>query len=57
MNMKKWNEPEVSELNINETANGKFDFLWEGKFINNDLLEAIEDAFKCPKDDPTNQTS
>lgn len=30
--MKKWNAPEVAELNINKTANGYFDVDWEGPF-------------------------
>lgn len=27
--MKKWNAPEVAELNISETANGKYNIEWE----------------------------
>ncbi len=27
--MKKWNTPEVNELDINETANGKYSFFYE----------------------------
>lgn len=27
--MKKWNTPEVAELNVTETANGIFDLDWE----------------------------
>ena len=30
--MKKWNAPEVAELNINETANGLFPAMYEGIF-------------------------
>lgn len=30
--MKKWNTPEVAELNINETADGLFPALYEGIF-------------------------
>ena len=30
--MKKWNAPEVAELNINKTADGFFDVDWEGPF-------------------------
>lgn len=30
--MKKWNTPEVAELNVTETANGLFDFDWESPF-------------------------
>lgn len=34
--MKKWNAPEMVELNINETANGGTDFLFEsGRFDTN----------------------
>jgi hypothetical protein len=34
--MKTWNAPEVSELNINETANGCVDFFFEFWFLNDD---------------------
>jgi hypothetical protein len=34
MNMKKWNAPEVSELNINETASGSMYDITEDQFIN-----------------------
>lgn len=30
--MKKWNAPEVAELNINETADGLFPAMYEGIF-------------------------
>ena len=30
MKMRKWNTPEVTELNINETANGLFPAAYEG---------------------------
>lgn len=30
--MKKWNAPEVAELNINKTANGYLDVDFEGPF-------------------------
>lgn len=30
--MKKWNAPEVAELNIEETANGKYTACYEGKY-------------------------
>ena len=30
--MKKWNAPEMVELNIAETANGYFNVDWEGPF-------------------------
>lgn len=30
--MKKWNTPEIAELNINETANGLIDIDWESPF-------------------------
>ena len=30
--MKKWNAPEVAELNINETADGLFPAMYEGFF-------------------------
>lgn len=30
--MRKWNTPEVTELNINETANGLFPAAYEGIF-------------------------
>ncbi len=30
--MKKWNAPEVAELNINETANGKYGFVHECQY-------------------------
>ena len=30
--MKKWNAPEMVELNINETANGLFPAMYEGIF-------------------------
>lgn len=30
--MKKWNTPEVAELNINETADGLFPAMYEGIF-------------------------
>lgn len=30
--MKKWNTPSISELNINETANGFIDLGFEGKY-------------------------
>lgn len=30
--MKKWNAPEVAELNVTETANGIFNFDWESPF-------------------------
>ncbi|MCI6517405.1 MAG: hypothetical protein MR442_09565 [Lachnospiraceae bacterium] len=30
--MKTWNNPEIAELNINETANGFWDVNYEGPF-------------------------
>jgi hypothetical protein len=48
MVMKTWNTPEISELNIKETANGCVDFYCEFWFLNNDK--------KCTPD-PTNDPS
>lgn len=41
MNMKKWNEAEIVELNIAETADGKVPGLNEGYVFNDDIAEAI----------------
>ncbi|MBP1754725.1 MAG: hypothetical protein H6Q59_1123 [Firmicutes bacterium] len=51
--MKTWNTPEISELNINETANGRFDFFVEFWVLNDDIL----DSFKCTPSDPVNEHS
>ena len=34
--MKKWNEPELKELNINQTENGIFDSYFESFVLVND---------------------
>ncbi len=47
--MKMWNEPELKELDINQTENGIFDFIYEYKWVVNDSF------FDCtPDDDKTN---
>ncbi|MGN1187054.1 MAG: hypothetical protein ACI4R6_01055 [Lachnospiraceae bacterium] len=44
--MKKWNAPEIAELNITETANGFFDSEYEGFFVLNDSKKPVK-----PEDD------
>ncbi len=34
--MKKWNTPEIVELNVSETANGIFDTWFESWLVHND---------------------
>lgn len=46
--MKKWNTPDVTELNINETANGMFDVNWEGPY---DFI--LGDHDKCDDQKPS----
>lgn len=50
--MKKWNTPEVKELNIADTANGFMDVDFEGPF---DIL--FGDKEDAPLNDKTNQES
>lgn len=47
--MKKWNEPELKELNINQTENGFFDSNFESFILFND------DKKSCTQ--PEEQTS
>lgn len=49
--MKKWNAPEVAELNINETANGLFNIEWETP-----LSIVGNDKRPTPDPDPTPST-
>lgn len=53
--MKKWNAPEVAELNINETANGLFNIEWETPFsiVGNDKRPTPDPN---PNPDPTPST-
>lgn len=58
--MKKWNAPEVTELNISETANGTFSFYDEYTYIG--ILTGKEyEGYGTPKnkeeDDDTNKNS
>lgn len=47
--MKTWTKPEISELNINETANGCIDFYVEFWIISNDDKKATpEEPVNCP---------
>lgn len=48
--MKTWITPGISELNINETANGFFDATCEFWWITNDDK-------KCKPEDPVNEQS
>lgn len=52
--MKKWNAPEVAELNINKTANGFFDVDWEGPF---NVVFGDKGKEEGDKSDKTNQDS
>ena len=45
--MKKWNAPEIAELDMNETAGGCVDFFFETCLLFND------DLLKCPTQDVT----
>ncbi len=40
--MKKWNAPEIAELNITETANGLFDSNYETVIILNDSKKPVK---------------
>ena len=46
--MKTWNTPEISELNIKETANGFFDTTFETWLIHNDSKKATPDPVNDP---------
>ena len=41
--MKKWNEAEIVELNIAETADGVVPGLNEGKVFNDDIAEFVQE--------------
>ena len=59
--MKKWNAPEMVELNINETANGLFPALYEGIFgdciCGNDANHGPLCGHDCPEDGKDNTPS
>ncbi len=59
--MKKWNAPEMVELNINETANGLFPALYEGIFgdclCGNDANHGPLCGHDCPNDGKDNDES
>ncbi|HKL98837.1 MAG TPA: hypothetical protein VJZ06_02875 [Mobilitalea sp.] len=50
--MKTWNTPEISELNIKETANGIFDACFESYILYKDSKATTD-----PVDDPVNNLS
>lgn len=50
--MKKWNAPEIAELNITETANGLFDSNYESVIILNDSKKPVK-----PEDGTSNSTN
>jgi hypothetical protein len=54
--MKKWNTPEVIDVNISETADGLIDIGWEGPFniVFADRSQKTENPTRPDPENPTN---
>ena len=57
--MKKWNTPEVIDVNISETADGILNVGWEGPFniVFGDRSEKTENPTRPDPENPTNPTT
>lgn len=50
--MKKWNTPEITALDLNETMSGLFCTEWEVCWVLNDNLKKCDPPQELPKNDP-----